>query len=65
MGTIVRKIGIGIGIGHLTVESESGESVGIGRIGSENRICLAEACFVLKNKKNELKIILDPTLDPT
>jgi len=37
---IVRKIGIGIGIGRLDVESESDESVGIGRIGSENRIFL-------------------------
>ena len=42
---MVRKIGIGIGIGFLTAELESDESAGIGRIGSVNRVFLAEALF--------------------
>ena len=45
---MVLKLGIRIGIGYLTVELESDESVGIGRIGSETRIVLAEASFVVK-----------------
>ena len=45
---MVLKLRIGIRIGYLTVESESDESVGIGRIGLKTRIFLAEACFVAK-----------------
>ena len=43
--TIVRKIGIGIGIGFLTAELESDESAGIGRIESVTQVFLAEALF--------------------
>ena len=46
--SMVRKIGIGIGIGFLTAKLESDESAGIGRIGSVNRVFLAEALFCRK-----------------
>ena len=45
---MVPELGIGIGIGYLTVKLESDESAGIGRIGSVTRVFLAEACFVVK-----------------
>ena len=45
---MVLKLRIGIEIGYLTVKSESNESAGIRRIGSETRIFLAEVCFVAK-----------------
>ena len=45
---MVLKLGIGIGIGCWTVESESDESAGIGRVDSVTRVFLAEACFVAK-----------------
>lgn len=33
-------------IRYMTMESESDESAGIERIGSETQFCLAEACLV-------------------